>query len=149
MDIPGATALGFNKRRLEDAARAIWRQDPDLSRWRDKQGSRVLETGLSVDFHGRLRRFFTNDPNVMTRQMLDFGMQAGTQSIETMIFLDIADTFGSDVLFKWGAHDSQFWAIREEEADRIVPLIKEIVIAPRLIKGTEMEFPATFKGELA
>ncbi|MFQ5853346.1 MAG: DNA polymerase [Candidatus Binatia bacterium] len=148
MDIPGAVSLGFDKRGLGGAARAIWRQDPDLARWRKRQRTKVLDCGLAVDFNGRLRRFFTNSPDDMVRQMLDFAMQAGTQSIETKIFLEIADRFGDDVVFKWGAHDSQYWAIRDEMTPVLVPQIKAIVTQPREINGIMMEFPATFKGEL-
>jgi len=77
--------------------------------------------------------------------MLDHPMQAGVQDIANEVFLEIADTYGSDVIYKMGKHDSMIWGIRESRWDRIILGIPVIVTRPRTINGVVMEFPAQFK----
>jgi len=49
------------------------------------------------------------------------------------------------VLFKWGKHDANKWAVNEAEWDGIIPGIKAIVEQEWDFRGRKVVFPATFK----
>ena len=82
-------------------------------------------------------------------EMLDHPMQAGVQGIENMIFLNIADYFREDSLFKMGMHDSQAWAFRETRFGEAQIKVREFAQPTLTIAGTEMYFPASFKERTA
>jgi len=66
-------------------------------------------------------------------------------SMHNTIIDQIDQTFGERVLFKWGKHDAQKWAIAEAEWDGIIPSIKAIVEQAWDFRGRKVVFPATFK----
>ena len=90
-----------------------------------------------------MRRLFTKDQEKRRKQAYDFAMQAGTQSIATVVFIEIAERYGSDVYYPYGIHDSQWWAIKDGN-EEIAAGIREIAQRPRVINGVEMNFPAKF-----
>ena len=152
MDIPGAKVLGLTKQKLMQAAARMDAADPDVTRWWRQVDADVLKLGYSRDWRGGIRRFLDLQPwtkpsaiKRMQREATNNPMQMGTQSIENVIFIEVAQTYGEDVLYKYGSHDSQWWAIRESEWDRIVPGIKEIASRPREINGVSIPLPCSWK----
>jgi len=144
-DIPGAKVLGLSAPKMVQAANAIKSRDPDLARWWKETSAEVLRTGYIRTWRGRMRRFMTKDKKELVRQAFDYGMQAGVQDIANRAFIDIKKECGSDVIYKYGMHDSQWWGIREGMWDDVIPEIKSIVEQPRAINGISMPFPAEFK----
>jgi len=144
-DIPGAKSLGLSAPKMVQAANAIKSRDPDLARWWKETSAEVLRTGYIRTWRGRMRRFMTKDKKELVRQAFDYGMQAGVQDIANKVFIEITRTYGPDVVYKYGMHDSQWWGVREEVYQDIIPGIGAIVEAPVTINGVSMAFPAEYK----
>jgi len=145
-DIPGAKMLGLTPTVLSRMARERAALFPGLATWQDRLVEDATRTGETRTWAGRRRRYLDRGKgNYLRGEILDHPMQAGVQDIANEVFLEIVDTFGSDVIYKYGKHDSMIWGIRESAYDDICSGIRAIVTRSRMINGVEMAFPASFK----
>ncbi len=142
-DIPGAKALGLTPARLVAAARSFLTAHPALARWRLKIEKQVQEKHYVKTFTGRTRRLHASGREAI-RAAYDYPMQAGGADMFNSTVNAIVETFGDDVRFYWGMHDSQYWGVREEKWDEIVPRMKEIVEREWNISGVRIRIPADF-----
>lgn len=144
-NIPGAKKLGLTQKDLMQMSTARAVMFPGLVQWQNEVVANGSKTGETRTWNGRRRRYLSRGATYTKGEMLDHPMQAGVQDIETMIFLAIADYFGSDALFKFGMHDSQTWAFRDVRYDEARVKVREIAQPTLVIAGTTMDFPASFK----
>ena len=145
MDIPGAVQLGLNADRLRAAARQMDIRDPQTAEWWRRMDADVARTRCVWDWRGSLRRLHTQNIERRQRQAYDFPMQAGTQSIMDVEFLQIKREFKDAVYFVYGAHDSNIWGIDERYVGEIEPRMVEIANSSHEINGVLMPFPASMK----
>jgi len=145
MDIPGAAQLGLTTDRLIAAARQMDLRDPHTAEWWRRMDADVARTRCVWDWRGSLRRLHHRNVERRQRQAYDFPMQAGTQSIMDVEFLQIKREFKDAVYFVYGAHDSNIWAIDERYVVEIEPRMVEIANSSHVINGVKMGFPATMK----
>ena len=151
-DMPSAKVLGLKAKDLADIGRAWELAHGRIVAWQKRLGQHVVSTRTTRTFLGR-RRIYNGRLGDIEREACDHPAQAGAQGIESRIFVEIAERWGfyrkdggqEEVLYKWGAHDSQKWGVLEEKWDMIVPEIKRIVAQTWEINGVKMPFPASFK----
>ena len=145
-NLPGARVLGLSGKDVQRAFRNISAMFPGRAAWQDRLVEEALRVGETRTWAGRRRRYLDRGKgNYLRGEILDQPAQAGAQDLSNEVFLEVAETFGADVIYKFGKHDSQIWGIRESEWDRITPQIRTLVTRPRMIDGVEMTFPASFK----
>ncbi len=142
--IPSAKALGLDGAKLVRAAHAWFAAHPAIAAYHRRVAAEIPHTRLSRTWRGRPRRYLS-DGRHLTEEALAHVDQAGTQDIENAIILEVKRRFAGDVYLGICRHDSQTWAIRRCQWERIVPEIKRIAQQPRRINGIEVAFPASFK----
>lgn len=88
-----------------------------------------------------------DDPEKLKRQSWNGPCQIGVSRLHNQVFVEIYQKWGErgDAVFKYGAHDAQKWALREDRCELLARDIKEIVLTPRLVGGKQVVFPAVFK----
>jgi hypothetical protein len=151
-DMPSAKAMNLKAKDLADIGRAWELAHGAIVQWQKRLGEQARTTRTTRTFLGR-RRIYNGHASDIAREACDHPAQAGAQGIESRIFLDIASTWGyyrgdggpEEVVYKFGAHDSMKWGIKEDRWEMITPRIREIVTRPWTINGSLMPFPASFK----
>ncbi|KKM76647.1 hypothetical protein LCGC14_1378120, partial [marine sediment metagenome] len=122
--MPGFKAAGIPKERSIRGATRYLARYPYMLEWRARVADYALRTGEVRDFTGRRWPIFERDIEAVKRRAYNGPGQMGVSSIHNSVMDLVNQTFGEDVLFKWGKHDSHKWAIIEPKWDRITPGIK-------------------------
>ncbi len=142
--MPGFKAAGIPKERSIRGATRYLARYPQMLEWRARVADYALRTGEVRDFTGRRWPIFDRDIEAVKRRAYNGPGQMGVSSIHNTVMDLTNQTFGEDVLFKWGKHDSHKWGIIEPKWDRITPGIKNIVLREWDVEGHPTVFPADF-----
>jgi len=143
--MPGFKAAGIPKERAIRGASRYLARYPLMLEWRARVADYALRTGEVRDFTGRRWPIFERDIEAVKRRAYNGPGQMGVSSVHNTVMDLTNQTFGEDVLFKWGKHDSQKWAIIENLWDRINPGIRKIVLREWDVEGHPTVFPARFE----
>lgn len=142
--IPGAAALGFNRRRLIEASERYLAAHPALVvYWREVEEC-AKRYGVVYSFMGRPRRLTNKDPQARIREACNHPVQAGVADlyIETALLVKRAAPWARLV---YGSFDSQWWSVAAEREDEFTALYQPIVQRTVTIHGRDASFPASFK----
>lgn len=143
--MPGFKAAGIGKSQAIRAATRYLARYPRMLEWRAKVAEKALKTREVRDFTGRRWIIWEKDIEAIKRRAYNGPGQMGVSSIHNTVMVQIAERFGADVLFKWGKHDAQYWAVRESQWSTVVPQMDQIVEQEWDFYGRRVRFPAHFK----
>lgn len=145
-DMPGFKSLGLKKGMVTRGAHNFLLRYPQMLQWRREQAEYALKHREVRDWMGGRWALLGDDPEKLKRQSWNGPCQIGVSRLHNQVFVEIWSGIGpEEVLFKYGGHDAQRWAVREAHRENTRLWIKEIVLRPRLINGKQVVFPASFK----
>jgi len=143
-DIPGAKTLGLTPEKLVAASESYLNAHPAKRAWRQQTEAQAERDRISYTFMGRPRRLTGQFKGQRIRAAYNHPHQGAISDINNHLILRIKAALPY-AIYKWGAHDSQWWAVPVEKVYEAYSTMREILAQPWDCYGRELVIPSTFK----
>ena len=141
-----AIRMGVDEKVVKKAAQVLLQSDPELRQWFDTVEKNARATKVVRSWGGGRRVFYWQDglSKSTDNEARNFPPQGGGADLYNLTIVEITRRLPG-VTFVYGMHDSLWFQCDQNRSREFYPLIKEIATQPRLINGTMVPFPASFK----